>query len=350
MAYTDIDKSDDYFNTLLYTGNGSSSRAVTGVGFQPDWMWFKRRDGSGTHSVFDIVRGTNGTVYRRLLPQDTGAEDTASGTVLAIGSDGFTLGNDSNINQNSETYVAWNWLGSNGTASNTDGSITSTVSANTTSGFSVVTTTGTGSAATIGHGLGAAPAMIIGKRRDSGSSEWRVYNKNLSSNSHILFLNNSNAEQSGNSATWNNTAPTSSVFSVGTSGDVNASGGTFVFYCFAEKKGFSKFGKYTGNGSTDGTFVYTGFKPAFVMHKRIDSTSEWFMFDNKRLGYNPDSYRIMANLSDGEANPGGYDLLSNGIKIRFTSGNVNGSGASYIYMAFAENPFVTSSGVPGLAR
>ncbi len=345
MAYTDIDKSDDYFNTVLYTGNGSS-RSITGVNFQPDWVWIKSRNASYSHVLHDNVRGAT----KELKVNSTNDEGTDANGLTSFNSDGFSLGTGGALNNNGTTFVSFNWLGANGTASNGDGSITSTVSANTTSGFSVVTTTGTGSAATIGHGLGAAPAMIIGKRRDSGSSEWRVYNKNLSSNSHILFLNNSNAEQSGNSATWNNTAPTSSVFSVGTSGDVNASGGTFVFYCFAEKKGFSKFGKYTGNGSTDGTFVYTGFKPAFVMHKRIDSTSEWFMFDNKRLGYNPDSYRIMANLSDGEADPGGYDLLSNGIKIRFTSGNVNGSGASYIYMAFAENPFVTSSGVPGTAR
>ena len=346
MAYTPIDKSDDYFNTVLYTGNGSS-RSITGVNFQPDWVWIKGRSTAYSHILHDNVRGAT----KELKTNSTNAEGTDANGLTSFDSGGFSLGTGGAVNNNGTTFVSWNWLASNTTASNTDGSITSTVSANTTSGFSVVTTTGTGSAATIGHGLGAAPAMIIGKRRDSGSSDWRVYNKNLDSASHILYLNNTLAQQGGNSATWNNTAPTSSVFSVGTSGDVNASGGTFVFYCFAEKKGYSKFGKYTGNGSTDGAFVYTGFKPAFIIIRRIDTGSNWLTVDNKRDPFNVVQNVLLPNDSYQEI--GGtdrVDFVSNGFKNRNSASGSNDSGGTFVYMAFAENPFVTSTGIPGLAR
>jgi len=346
MAYTDIDKSDDYFNTVLYTGNGSS-RSITGVNFQPDWVWIKGRSTAYSHILHDNVRGAT----KELKTNSTDAEGTDANGLTSFDSGGFSLGTGGAVNNNGTTFVSWNWLGANGTASNTDGSITSTVSANPTSGFSIVTTTGTGSAATIGHGLGAAPAMIIGKDRDRNSTEWRVYNKKLASASHILFLNNTNAEQGGNSATWNNTAPTSSVFSVGTSGDVNNSGSKFVFYCFAEKKGFSKFGKYTGNGNSNGAFVYTGFKPAFIIVKAISTGGEnWLMWDNKRPEYNEATNYLVANSSNSENTDGGIDILSNGFKCRKTGGSLNGNGTTYIYMAFAENPFVTSTGIPGLAR
>ena len=351
MAYSSIVKPEDYFNIKLTTGTGSS-QAVTGVGFQPDWIWGKRTDSTGNHSWFDAVRG----ITKGLESNSTGAEFTSTDYYSSFDSDGFTIaaGSSGAGNGSSQTAVQWCWLGANGTSSNGNGSITSTVSANTTSGFSIVTTTGTGSAATVGHGIGIAPKMVIGKRRDSGSSQWRVFNSNLSSASHILFLDSTDAEQSGNSATWNNTAPTSTVFSVAGSGDVNASSGTFVFFCFAEVKGFSKFGKYSGNGNADGTFVYTGFKPAWIMVKKFNSGSdEWNIFDNKRDIDNVMQQRLVANVNAANASGTYVDFLSNGFKFRTTNNLGNGSGNSYIYMAFAENPFVANdsgTAVPVVAR
>jgi hypothetical protein len=349
MAYSSIVKPTDYFNTKLYTGNGST-QALTGVGFQPDWVWIKNRTEDYEHTIFDSVRG----VQKFIRSSTTGAEATNSNSLTAFGTDGFSIGTESAVNDNSDSFVSWNWLASGSTASNSNGSITSTVSANTTAGFSIVSYTGTAtSGVTIGHGLGVKPNFIILKNREPDTASWPVYHSSLGA-TKFLSLNLTNAS-STSSTRWNNTEPTTSVFTLGSSGDVvgDSSGETFIAYCFAEKKGYSKFGSYTGNGNADGTFVYTGFKPAWVLHKRTDSTSEWFMFDNKRLGYNPDNYRIMANLSDTEADPGGYDLLSNGFKLRFTSGNANGSGNSYIFMAFAENPFVANdsgTAVPVVAR
>jgi hypothetical protein len=342
MAYSVINKPSDYFNTKLYTGNGST-QSITGVGFQPDLVWIKQRNGTGYHNTYDAVRGST----ERLQPNVTDAEVTVATSLTSFDSDGFSLGSNGDTNGSSNTTVAWNWLGANGTASNTDGSITSTVSANTTSGFSIVSYTGNGTAgATIGHGLGAVPKMFITKRLDA-VSEWRVYNEATGAN-YLLQLNLTSAAI--DNATWNDTAPTSSVFSVSSTGDVNASGGTYIAYCFADVQGFSKFGSYTGNGSTDGTFVYTGFKPAWVMTKRTDSTGNWLMYDNKRIGYNPSNYFLYPNLSNVEdtANSEWLDLYSNGFKIRATSATVNGSGNSYIYMAFAEQPLVGDN--PATAR
>jgi hypothetical protein len=342
MAYSVINKPSDYFNTKLYTGNGST-QSITGVGFQPDLVWIKQRNGTGYHNTYDAVRGST----ERLQPNVTDAEVTVATSLTSFDSDGFSLGSNGDTNGSSNTTVAWNWLGANGTASNTDGSITSTVSANTTSGFSIVSYTGNGTAgATIGHGLGAVPKMFITKRLDA-VSEWRVYNEATGAN-YLLQLNLTSAAI--DNATWNDTAPTSSVFSVSSTGDVNASGGTYIAYCFADVQGFSKFGSYTGNGNTDGTFVYTGFKPAWVMTKRTDSTGNWLMYDNKRIGYNPSNYFLYPNLSNVEdtANSEWLDLYSNGFKIRATSATVNGSGNSYIYMAFAEQPLVGDN--PATAR
>jgi len=357
MAYTDVDNGELYFQTKLYSGTGSS-QSITFDGsenMQPDWLWIKRRDSTANHRTNDVVRG----VTKGMNPNQHNGEDTLTDSVTSFDSNGFSLGAGSQgyTNTSGGTFVAWCWKAGGSASSNSDGSITSSVSANTTSGFSIVTTTGTGSNATIGHGLGAAPSMIIGKRRDSGSTNWRIYNKNLSSNSHIIFLDTSGPEQSGNSSTWNNTTPTSSVFSVGTSGDTNASSGTFVFYCFAEKKGFSKFGSYTGNGNADGRFVFTGFEPAFVLIKRTDSSTSWQLIDNKRSDVNGSNIidKILAsNSSDAEYDEGSAnwfaDFVSNGFKLRNSLGASNTSGASHIYMAFAENPFVNSKGIPTTAR
>ena len=345
MAYTDIDKPTDYFNTVLYTGNGTA-RDITGVGFQPDWTWIKSRSQAYSHTVWDSVRGAG----QRLITNATDSEETQTNDMSAFLSDGFSLGTGNITNQSSQTYASWNWLASNTTASNTDGSITSTVSANTTSGFSIVSYTGNGTAgATIGHSLGSVPKMIIVKSR-SDVGVWAVYNENIG-NSNGLFLNETYNALS-EPAFWNSTSPTSSVFSVGTSNDTNGSSRTYIAYCFAPKSGFSAMGQYTGNGSTDGSFCYLGFKPAFIMIKGTSLYSDWNIWDNKRPDYNVVNRSLEPHQSDAETVSAGrdIDILSNGFKARGTSSSMNSSGGTYIYMAFAESPFTTSTGIPTTAR
>jgi hypothetical protein len=339
-----INKSTDYFNTVLYTGNSTTGHAITGVGFQPDFVWTKGRSDADPNYVHDVVR----TVSNRLNTAATTGE--AGGLLSSFDADGFTISSTGDGNNGTgHTYASWNWLASNTTASNTDGSITSTVSANTTSGFSIVSYTGTGSNATVGHGLSSAPKMVIVKERDNANN-WFVYHSSLGATKQLI-LQETDAEASF-TATWNDTEPTSSVFSVGTNLGTNRSGGGLIAYCFAEKKGFSKFGSYTGNGNADGTFVYTGFKPAFVMVKRSNNTQGWYMLDNKRNTFNPEDKYLEANDSDAEATFTFCDFLSNGFKARVdnTGTGFNFSGDTYIYMAFAESPFVSSTGVPATAR
>ena len=345
MAYTTIDKPSDYFNTKLYTGTGSSN-AITGVGFQPDLTWIKSRSVAGAgHRWHDSVRGAGNMI----ASDSAAAEFDDSALFTSFDTDGFTVaGTGSSYNGSSSTYASWNWLAGGTASSNTDGSITSSVSANTTAGFSIVSYTGTGSAATVGHGLGATPAFVVYKKR-SATGSWIVYHhKNTSApETDYLSLNSTNGTQDAATA-WNDTAPTSSVFSVGTAG--SGSSATYIAYCFAEKKGYSKFGSYTGNGNADGTFVYTGFKPAFVLNKLISgTTANWSIVDNKRdNNFNP-NVRLFPDLSNAESSTDAVDLLSNGFKWRLTSDTNNGN-YSYIYMAFAENPFVTSTGIPTTAR
>jgi hypothetical protein len=342
MAYTDIDKSDEYFNTVLYTGTGATL-SITGVGFQPDWVWIKNRPDVRDHQIYDSVRG----VTKVIGSDRTSAEATVANGLTAFGSDGFTLGSDANVNDSGDSHVSWNWLAGGTGVSNTQGSIASTVSANTTSGFSIVSYTGNATAgATVGHGLGVAPDVVICKQT-GGANDWMSYHSVLG-NTKSMRLNATDAVQTATTY-WNDTSPTSIVFSLGSDTKGNASS-TMIAYCFAEKKGFSKFGSYTGNGSTDGTFVYTGFKPAFVMAKRTDSTSGWGMYDNKREPFNVMDVRLLANTSgaDDTSSDNNLDFLSNGFKWRTASG-WNAS-ASYIYMVFAENPFVTSTSVPTTAR
>jgi len=349
MAYTTIDKPSKYFNTLTYTGNASYPRSITGVGFKPDFTWIKTRSSASFgHSLTDAVRGANNI----LLSESTGAEFTNANNVNAFASDGFTLGNTNYSgysNSNAENYVAWNWLGSNTTASNTAGSITSTVSANTTSGFSIVSYTGNGStSATVGHGLGVTPEVLIIKNR-TNAYNWAVYHKDLG-NTGGCFLNSTSAFTT-DADLFNNTSPTSSLVTFSNSTLTNQGSANHIMYAFNSVKGFSKFGKYTGNGSADGTFIYTGFKPAFFLNKRTDTTSGvWFMFDNKRADYNVVNKELYANTSDAEATADRMDFLSNGFKCRSTSASLNASGGTYIYMAFAENPFTSSKGIPCTAR
>ena len=351
MAYSSIVKPTDYFNTNIWTGNGSS-QSITGVGFQPDFIWFKNRDnGTRYHVLFDVVRGTNKVIYSN----DTAAEATTTTQLTSFDSDGFSISSDANVNENTSGIVAWNWLGANGTASNSDGSITSSVSASTTAGFSIVSYTGTGSTATIGHGLGSAPLITLIKQRSSGgtgSGAWNFITYQIDGSSDELTLNGTGAK-----ADRSITAPTSSVFSVDTSDERNDSGQTYICYCFAEKKGYSKFGSYTGNGNADGTFVYTGFKPAWLMYKQTNASGEsWIIHDSKRgnqgAGANPQDLRLLANASNTEADED-IDFLSNGFKCRVSGAFQNGSGSTYIYMAFAENPFVANdsgTAVPVVAR
>jgi hypothetical protein len=340
MAYATINKPSEYFNTVLYTGN-NSTQSITGVGFQPDFSWIKCRNAGFSNLLFDVRRGA--TYF--IKSNSTDAEASNVNFITSFDSDGFSLGNDSAINGSGNTYASWNWLGGGTGVSNTDGSITSTVSASTTSGFSIVSYTGTGSNATVGHGLGVAPSLIITKSLVA-TQEWCVYHKSLGATKY-LFLNEDTAEQTG-SVYWQDTAPTPSLFSVGTSGPTNSTS-AMIAYCFAEKKGFSKFGSYTGNGSTDGTFIYTGFKPAFILIKRSASTAAgWCIFDNKRDGYNPNKL-LLANNTNVESSPN-FDIVSNGFKTRTADGEWNGSGSTYIYMAFAEEPLVGTNNIPATAR
>ena len=349
MAYSTIPKGSLYMNTKLYTGNGKANQAITGVGFQPDWVWIKNR-GAANHYLFDAVRG----VQKNIHSNENYAEVTEATTLTAFGSDGFTLSTDADINGSGASVVSWNWKANGQGSSNTDGSINTTyTSANTTAGFSICQYTGTGSNATIGHGLGAVPKMIFVKCTSTSSTNWIVYTA-ATGNTHWMYLNATNAASS-NSTAWNNTSPTSSVFSLGNDGDVNGSGRTYIAYAFADKTGYSKVGgSYTGNGSTNGTFVYTGFKPSFVIIKRTSSGGDdWVMYDNKRNTFNVLDKRLNPNSSGAEQDTDILDFLSNGFKLRGTPDYVNGNGSTYIYMAFAENPFVATSGttaVPVTAR
>jgi hypothetical protein len=257
------------------------------------------------------------------------------------------MGADAQINDTSSyNYVVWNWLASNTTASNTDGDITSTVSANTTAGFSIVSYTGTGSAATVGHGLGVAPSLYIIKNRSSAQA-WRVFVSSLGADK-ILRLNSNHAATTDTSM-WNNTSPTSSVFSIGTPSQVNTSGENYIAYCFSNVKGYLKVGSYTGNANADGTFVYTGFKPALVILKDTGSANHWYLLDNKRNTFNKVDKFIKADVNDTESTYTFMDFLSNGFKIRDSASTFNSSN-TFIFMAFAENPFVSSGGIPCTAR
>ena len=350
MAYTSIDDPAQYFNNVIYTGDGGSNRSVT-VDFQPDWVWIKERNGTNDQTLFDSVRGAT----KRLRANATEAEDTQANQLKSFDSDGFTLGSLSAVNSNGQNYVSWNWLAGGSASSNSDGSITSSVSASTISGFSIVSWTGTGSTATLGHGLGVTPQMIIVKKRDTSGTDWITFGSVLGGTvgSEFIKLNFVNAKTTGLNTSWfNQTAPTSSVFTVGTQSDLNGSSATYIAYCFVEKKGYSKIGSFIGNGDNDGPFVYTGFRPAWIISKRTDNSSggEWNILDNKRDTFNVADAKLEANNSDAEESDEMYDILSNGFKITKGDGNINASGGTYIFMAFAESPFVNSNGVPTNAR
>jgi len=334
-----------YFDATLYTGNSTTNNIVNAGSMQPDFVWIKSRSNNQGNNLFDSIRGAGYVLFSNL----TNAETNNTANFTSFNSNGFSLAsNGGDTNFSGYTYVAWQWRASNTTAvTNTAGSITSTVSANTTAGFSIVTYTGNGSGgATVGHGLGVAPKMVIVKRRDSGvgATNWYVYNANLNNGvnpaQYYIFLNLTNA-QGGASSVWNDTAPTSSVFSLGTSSETNGSGGTFVAYCFAQVAGYSAFGKYTGNGSSDGPFVFLGFKPKFILIRRSDGIAGWKIYNTSGLNYNPINTSLEPHDSGAEATSTNFnmDLLSNGFKLKTTYADFNTNGGTYIYMAFAESPF-----------
>ena len=322
MAYTTIDKPSDYFETKLYTGTGSE-QSITGLDFAPNWVWVKCRSDAENHVLHDTVRGAT-----KVLHSDTtDGEYTVAQGLKSFNSDGFTLGTSNFMNQSSRTFASWNWK--------------KTADA----GFDIVSYSGNNSTnRQISHSLSAKPDMMLVKCRQTGL--WKIYHSSLGATKYLVLSDNAGVVD--NNSTWNDTEPTSSNFTLGDDGNVNETGETYINYLFAEKKGYSKFGSYTGNGNADGTFVYTGFKPAFVIVKRTDASAHWRMFDNKREGYNVDNDALKANVSDAETTTDFIDLLSNGFKLRSSDSAVNGG--TVIYMAFASNPFVSSSGVPATAR
>ena len=333
-----IKKGNAYFDVSTWTGD-QAARTITNSGaFQPDLIWTKSRSDAESHRLHDAVRGGNGSVLYELNSNETAAEGTDT-LVSGVASNGFTIASGTNSpNITGRTYVGWQWKAGGSAVSNTNGSITSSVSAGATQGFSVVTYTGTGSNATVGHGLGVAPKMLILKQRNA-VDYWPVYHASLANTEYVL-LNSTNGKSPATTY-WNSTSPTSTVFSLGTDNRPNGNGTTMVAYCFAEVAGYSKFGSYTGNGSADGAFVFTGFRPRFVMVKRTDSTGEWGMWDTGRNTYNASTSRLSAQSSAAELNQAAttIDVLSNGFKIRTADTDSNGSGATYIYAAFAESPF-----------
>ena len=337
MAYTTIKKPSDYFEPIIFTASNASSNTVSGMGFQPDLIWWKNREQTYPHFLYDVIRGNT----KQLASNTTGTEETRDSTYLtSFNSDGFTTGT-ALAGDTSDGIASWNWLANGAGSANTDGSISSTVSANTTSGFSIVSYTATGSTATIGHGLGAIPKMMIIKNTISDST-WAVYNASLGTGK---FLRLQGTDAVGTEANWFDTTPTSSVFTVGS----NLPSGATIAYCFADVQGFSKFGSYIGNGNADGTFIYTGFSPAFIITKPTSTTGQWTMFDNKRDPANVGNKKYLhPNTSGDEGDANSFDFLSNGFKLKLSGGDINTSGTSYIYMAFAEEPLVGDN--PATAR
>jgi len=352
MAYTTIDDPSAYFQTTLWTGN-DTARSITNTGnsdLQPDWVWINNYGSSQNNRTFDSVRGAG----INLVTNSNGAEiDAGTGTdgqLRSFASDGFTIGTDGSVNNNNEGIVAWQWKAgtafSNDASSTSVGSIDSAGSVSTAAGFSIITWTGNTSNETIAHGLGAVPKVIIFKTR-AIARDWRTYTETVGNGSYLKL--NANTATTSSSNTFNDTSPTSTVFSVGGSDSTNA-GGNMIAYCFADVQGYSKFGSYKGNGNADGSFVYTGFSPAWLMIKQTAASNDWFIIDNKREPFNPNNVQLVANGTAASTNKGDLDLLSNGFKPRSSNAAWNENNALYIYMAFAEHPFVTSTGIPATAR
>ena len=337
MAYTTIKKPSDYFETTTYTGGATD---VSSLSFQPDLVWAKKRDGAEAHGLFDSVRGA----LKALKPNADNAEATRSGSLTSFDSDGWSMGgSDGIISSSGYNYVGWSWKAGTTGSGTTNANKSYNYSVNTTSGFSIIKYTGSGASGhEIPHGLSATPKFIITKRLES-TQDWIVYSAAIPGN--YVKLNSTTAAFSYTYIT----STDNTEYTIGVGGaDINNADETYIAYCFAEKQGYSKFGSYTGNGSTDGTFVYTGFKPAFVICKRTNSTGNWIMFDSKRDGFNSQNDNLYTNTTTAEQSDGALDIFSNGFKCTVTGTDVNGSGSSYIYMAFAEQPLVGDN--PATAR
>jgi hypothetical protein len=329
MAYTTIDDPTLFFRVKAYSGTGSAHAEtfdITDTSMQPDMVWIKNRDTTGNHGIWDAVRGATKQIY----PNVNYSESTAANSMTAFNSNGFSVGTDGDQNGSGNKLVAWCWKES------------------ATAGFDIVSFTGNATNRTISHSLSAVPKMIIVKNR-TDAVEWQIYHQAIG-NDYSIFLDLDNGRDGG-SFYWNDTTPTSSVFSVGTYNGTNGSSDNMIAYCFADIKGYSKFGSYKGNGNADGPMNFLGFKPAFVIVKQSTAAgNSWNIFDNKREGYNPDNDALFADVDSTETTTDYLDLLSNGFKIRNNSSAVNTSGETYIYMAFAESPFVNSNGVPTNGR
>ena len=349
MSYTTIDDPGLFFTAFLYPGAAGAFVAHTGVGFQPDWTWHKSRTSTGWHGVADVVRGVDADPGCKALYANSNSAEESNTTEYLDGyqSDGFKTGENGSFGAPSNNYVAWCWKAGNGTVTNTAGDKDSTVSVSTTAGISIVKwNNDTSGAISIGHSLGAIPDAILVKKRD-GVANWHCRFKSFAANDYISL---NNTEAKGSSTSVFATLPTSTLFYTGTASyHINSN---LVAYCFTSIQGFSKFGSYVGNGNADGTFVYTGFRPAWVMYKRIDGSGSWYIHDTKRNTHNPANSQLIAQEPDAEATGSSYDMdiLSNGFKMRNTGGERNGSGNVISYMAFAEAPFVNSNGVPCNAR
>jgi len=338
-----IDRPTDYFRINLYSGNNNTQNIVwdeTDTNMKPDLLWIKSRTGNTVfeHVLGDIIRGNQ----KYLVPNGNAAQVDNGNVINTFNTNGFSVGGATQVSEGGRTYVAWGWKASNTTASNTGGTINSTVSVNTTAGFSVVGYTGTGNAATVAHGLGVKPDMIFSKPY-STSGDWNIYHDSFSAQQRIKL--NSTSGVSSNSSIFSS-LPTATLVSIGNGGDINGTNTSHVFYCFNSVEGYSKFGSYIGNANNnaDAPFIYTGFKPAFFLVKNTGETSAWEMYDNRRLGFNPNNYQLRANATDAESATSDYvDFLSNGFKIRHQSSGINENGDTFIYMAFAKNPFVTST-------
>jgi len=347
MAYTTIDDPEAYFETKLYVGNGGTQN-ITGLDFAPNWVWLKDRTNANSGRINDTVR----TATKYLIPSTTGTEATESAGLTSFNSDGFSLGSNSDFNGDTANFVSWNWKAGTSASGDTSGSGTAKTfssSSSSTAGFSIVKYVGNGTTNhAIPHGCGTAPKMIIVKTTTKSSQAWPVDCRQVGG---VMYLDETGAAGAyGNDNPFTSVAPTSSVFSVGSPGNTNYNDDTYIAYCFAEKQGYSKFGSYVGNGNADGTFVYTGFRPAWVIIKQSSASgNQWNIIDNKRDIDNPVTEFLLANTNGAEVTYTMLDFLSNGFKLRTVASNFNAT-TTYVYMAFAESPFVNSNGVPNNAR
>jgi len=337
IGATVANASNKYFDATLYTGTGATLSVTNAGGFQPDFVWLKSRSATTNHQAFDAVRGAT----KVSVINAAEAESTSANTITSFNSNGFTVGTNTAINTSSATYVAWQWWAGGSTVTNTTGSISAQVRASTTTGFSIATYTGNGTGgATIGHGLGAAPSMLIFRNRDAGDNSALVWHTGFNTNQGQMLLSSTAAIYNpGNGLYFNSTTPGASVVTLGTSGATNGSGSNMIMYAWTPIAGFSAFGSYTGNGSAAGPFVYTGFRPRFILIKRTDSVENWAIFDTSRIGYNVDNNELQPNTTTAEGTADFIDILSNGFKNRNSDGRCNASGGTYIYAAFAEFPF-----------